>query len=95
MHLTEADMRRIGSPVTVAKAPAVADSADLRDPAVPMITLATAHPAKFPDAVEEASGLRPPLPDRMADLFERPERVTRARNDLADLKTLIQERIPS
>ena len=34
MHLTEADMRRIGSPVTVAKAPAVADSADLRDPAV-------------------------------------------------------------
>jgi len=66
-----------------------------RDPGVPMITLATAHPAKFPDAVEEASGLRPPLPDRMADLFDRPERVTRARNDLADLKTLIQERIPS
>ncbi|MGR3270039.1 threonine synthase [Thalassococcus profundi] len=66
-----------------------------RDPGVPMITLATAHPAKFPDAVEEASGLRPPLPERMADLFDRPERVTRARNDLADLKTLIQERIPS
>lgn len=34
MHLTEADLRRIGSPVTVAKAPAVVDSADLRDPAV-------------------------------------------------------------
>ncbi|WP_372836284.1 threonine synthase, partial [Puniceibacterium confluentis] len=43
-----------------------------RDPAVPMITLATAHPAKFPDAVEKASGIRPPLPQRMADLYERP-----------------------
>lgn len=59
----------------------------------PMITLATAHPAKFPDAVEKASGIRPPLPNRMADLYERPERVTRVQNDLAALETLIQERI--
>ncbi len=67
----------------------------MRDPATPMITLATAHPAKFPDAVEKASGIRPPLPERMSDLYERPERMTRARNDLSDLKTLIKERIPS
>ena len=33
------------------------------DPASPMITLATAHPAKFPDAVEDATGMRPPLPN--------------------------------
>ncbi|SNR51208.1 threonine synthase [Puniceibacterium sediminis] len=66
-----------------------------RDKSVPMITLATAHPAKFPDAVEKASGIRPPLPDRMADLYDRPERVTRAANDLAELQTLIKERIPS
>jgi threonine synthase len=59
----------------------------------PMITLATAHPAKFPDAVEQASGIRPPLPARMADLFDRPERVTRVPNDLAALETLIRERI--
>jgi len=59
---------------------------------VPMITLATAHPAKFPDAVEKASGIRPPLPPRMADLYERPERVTRVANDLAALQTLIRER---
>ncbi|WP_092425524.1 threonine synthase [Alloyangia pacifica] len=64
-----------------------------RSPAVPMITLATAHPAKFPDAVEKASGLRPPLPARMADLFDRPERVTRVPNDLGALETLIRERI--
>lgn len=59
----------------------------------PMITLATAHPAKFPNAVEAATGLRPALPPRMADLFEREERVTRAPNDLNALQTLIRERI--
>ena len=59
----------------------------------PMITLATAHPAKFPDAVEGAMGTRPALPPRMADLFSRPERVTRVANDLAALQTLIRERI--
>jgi threonine synthase len=66
---------------------------DLRDPATPMITLATAHPAKFPDAVEKASGIRPPLPNRMADLYERPERLTQVENDLTALEHLIQERI--
>ncbi|MFZ1725904.1 MAG: threonine synthase, partial [Albidovulum sp.] len=60
--------------------------------AVPMITLATAHPAKFPDAVEAASGIRPPLPPQMADLFDRPERVTRVANDLAALQAVVQER---
>ncbi|MEY3308012.1 MAG: hypothetical protein RLZZ413_2050 [Pseudomonadota bacterium] len=59
---------------------------------VPMITLATAHPAKFPDAVEAAMGQRPALPLRMADLFDRPERVTRAPDDLAALEALIRER---
>jgi threonine synthase len=59
---------------------------------VPMITLATAHPAKFPDAVEAAIGQRPALPPRMADLFDRPERVTRAPDDLAALEALIRER---
>jgi len=49
---------------------------EARDPAVPMVALATAHPAKFPDAVEAACGLRPPLPDWLADLGRRPERVT-------------------
>ncbi len=60
--------------------------------ATPMITLATAHPAKFPDAVERATGLRPALPPRMADLFDRSERVTRVPNDLGALETLIRER---
>ncbi len=41
---------------------------------VPMVTLSTAHPAKFPDAVEAASGVRPALPAWLADLHEREER---------------------
>jgi threonine synthase len=60
---------------------------------VPMITLATAHPAKFPDAVEQATGIRPALPPRMGDLHNRPERVTRVPNDLAALQSLVRERI--
>ena len=59
----------------------------------PMITLATAHPAKFPDAVQAAMGTRPALPPRMADLFDRPERMTRVPNDLAALQAIIRERI--
>ena len=42
--------------------------------AVPVVTLATAHPAKFPDAVERATGQRPALPTRIGDLFGREER---------------------
>ncbi|MDF1717340.1 MAG: threonine synthase [Antarcticimicrobium sp.] len=66
-----------------------------RDPQTPMITLATAHPAKFPDAVERASGIRPPLPPRMADLYDRSERVSRIDNDLAAIETHIKGHIPA
>ncbi len=45
------------------------------NPDVPMVTLATAHPAKFPDAVEQATGIRPDLPEHLTDLFDRPERT--------------------
>ena len=44
----------------------------------PMVALATAHPAKFPDAVEQATGIRPPLPARLADLFDRDGALRRA-----------------
>ena len=60
---------------------------------VPMITLATAHPAKFPDAVEAATGIHPPLPPRMSDLYERPERQTRVPNDLGAIKDHIRRHI--
>ncbi|SFT80112.1 threonine synthase [Sedimentitalea nanhaiensis] len=66
---------------------------ELRNPEVPMITLATAHPAKFPAAVQKASGIHPPLPPRMSDLYERPERVHRIANDLDAMKDYIRGHI--
>jgi threonine synthase len=61
------------------------------DADVPLIALATAHPAKFPDAVESATGIRPPLPDRLADLFERPERLTQVAGDVAVVRDHITQ----
>jgi len=52
------------------------------DPQRPVIALATAHPAKFPDAVEQATGRRPALPERLADLYDLPEHVTDLPADL-------------
>ena len=57
-----------------------------------MVVLATAHPAKFPDAVEKATGQRPALPARLGDLLERAERVDGLRNDVEALKAMIDER---
>jgi threonine synthase len=50
-------------------------------PATPVVALATAHPAKFPDAVEAAAGVRPPLPEPLADLMERKEAIVVLPND--------------
>ena len=59
----------------------------------PMITLATAHPAKFPAAVKDATGLHPDLPPHMADLFEREERLIRVAGDLAAVQAIIKEKL--
>ena len=67
-------------------------AADQRgDPTIPMVTLGTAHAAKFPDAVQEATGHRPELPARMSDLYDRPERLTSLPNDLAALQSHIRQ----
>jgi threonine synthase len=55
----------------------------------PVITMATAHPAKFPDAIERATGVRPALPEQLADLLDRPERTEVASNDLAVVEDLV------
>jgi len=62
---------------------------ETRDPAVPMIVLGTAHPAKFPEAVEAACGVRPGLPDWLSDLPERPERATAMPVDQAAVEKFI------
>jgi len=71
---------------------AAATSPENRDhDGTPMVVLATAHPAKFPDAVEAASGVRPALPDRLADLYDRPEKAQGIANDLGAIEALIDE----
>ncbi|MCX8102051.1 MAG: threonine synthase [Geminicoccaceae bacterium] len=56
----------------------------------PLVVLATAHPAKFPDAVEAATGVRPALPVHLADLFARPERFTVLPNDPAAVAAFLR-----
>ena len=62
------------------------------DPSTPIVALATAHPAKFPDAVERAIGLRPPLPEHLAHILTAPERFTVLDNDAAKVAAFISER---
>jgi len=61
-------------------------------PSAPMVTLATAHPAKFPDAVKSASGIDPALPTWLADLMNREERFDILDADLKSVETFIGER---
>lgn len=75
------------SAVGLAAARACAVDAD-----IPIVTLATAHPAKFPDAVERATGVRPRLPARIGNLFEREERYEVLPATLAALTAYIGER---
>jgi threonine synthase len=63
------------------------------DAAIPMVTVSTAHPAKFPDAVEQATGVRPGLPPRLADLLQRPERLTVLPNDQRRIQDFILDRM--
>jgi threonine synthase len=58
----------------------------------PMVVLATAHPAKFPDAVEAASGIRPALPARLADLMARKEAFDILPNDLGVVENHVVQR---
>ncbi|HEX9683201.1 MAG TPA: threonine synthase [Acidimicrobiales bacterium] len=68
-----------------------------RDATSPMVCLATAHPAKFPDAVEEATGSRPRLPGRLADLMDRAEHFVRLPAELTEVEAFVQSvsRVPS
>jgi threonine synthase len=70
---------------------AAAHRVDL-DPAIPVVTLATAHAAKFRDAVERATGVRPALPGRMGDLFAREERYARLPGTFEAITAYVAER---
>ena len=55
-----------------------------------MVALGTAHPAKFPDAVERATGIRPARPQALGELFEKPERITILPNDFDAVRRFIR-----
>ena len=59
---------------------------------VPVVTLATAHPAKFGDAVHDAIGVRPALPPRLAGLMDRPERIAKLPATLTAVQGFVAER---
>lgn len=59
------------------------------DADIPVVTLATAHPAKFREAVERATGVRPPLPARLGNLFDREERYARLPGDYDAVKAFV------
>jgi threonine synthase len=63
-----------------------------RDLEVPMITLATAHPAKFPDAIAKAIGRQPAVPASVAHQAGLPERINRVPGDVAEIAKLIEAR---
>src|SRR5581483_3898340 len=63
---------------------------DTSDSVVPNIVLSTAHPAKFPDAVEAACGIRPELPPWLEGLTTKPERVELMKNDKVEVARFVR-----
>jgi len=92
---TEAEIRRVyeatgyvpdpHTAVGIAAARAVPPS-----PAITTVATATAHPAKFPDAIERAIGWRPTLPSRLADLYDRTERFLVLPNELGAVEAAVR-----
>jgi threonine synthase len=68
----------------------IAAARELGPIGLPVIAAATAHPAKFPDAIEKAVGSRPPLPKHLADLYDRKENFIRAPNDLTAIEACVR-----
>ena len=92
---TEAEIRRLFGATGYIADPhtAIGIAAARAEPpphGVPTVAMATAHPAKFPDPVERATGHRPALPSRMAELFEREERFVVLPNDLAAVEAQVR-----
>jgi threonine synthase len=91
---TEAEIRRLHAESGYLADPhtaiGVAAARALAEPGVPTVAMATAHPAKFPEAMQRATGEIPALPPHMADLFARHERFTILPNDLAAVQSAVR-----
>jgi threonine synthase len=90
---TIAEIRRIAAETGYLADPHTAigiAAARARPGTTPIIAAATAHPAKFPDAMEQATGARPALPPHLADLYERAEHFTESPNTLAHIQAEVR-----
>ena len=91
---TSAEMRRLWAEAGYLADPhsaiGIAAGRALACHGLPMVAMATAAPAKFPEAVRLATGITPPLPPRLADLYEREECFVRAPNELAAVEALVR-----
>ena len=72
-----------------------AGRAQMRQGGAPVVAQAAAHPAKFPDAVETATGVRPALPPHLADLLDHPEHFDVLPNDLDVIQSHVRQHISS
>jgi threonine synthase len=83
--------RRTGILVDPHTAVGIAAARAQARPGTPMVALATAHPAKFADAVERATGVQPPVPAALGEIMERRERVTVLPNDVATVSRFVRD----
>lgn len=91
---TVAEIKRVNDTTGILIDPhtAIGVNAGRREAGRPMVALATAHPAKFPEAVEQAAGCPPPLPDRLKSIFDRRERYEVLPNSREALQEFIRQR---
>ena len=93
---TQATMKRVleefaylADPHTAVGLHVATQQADGIDPSVPIVTLATAHPAKFPDAVKATTGIDPDLPGHLSGLMSREERMDHLPADQAEVESFV------
>jgi threonine synthase len=84
--------QRTGVVVDPHSAVGLAAARRCRPEGVPVVSLATASPAKFPEAVEAATGVHPALPPRLADVLALPERLTPVGVDLDEVRAVVEAR---
>ncbi|HXP13204.1 MAG TPA: threonine synthase, partial [Stellaceae bacterium] len=80
------------SAVALAAAKRARGDKSVKMPIGPLVVVATAHPAKFPDAVESATGIRPEAPPRLAKIMTLPERLEKLPNRLGSVEDFIKSR---
>jgi threonine synthase len=87
------EARYLADPHTAVGIGAARREADLRGDRTPLVVLGTAHAAKFPDAIEAATGKRPALPPHLEGLYEKPEHFSLLPNDQGEIERFIRDAV--